>query len=393
METMQVEWTQDEIAYREEIRSWLVDALRDRNLSAYAADATTEELRDWEDTLAAAGLNAVSWPVEYGGGGLDYLRAVIFNEEYERAGGPRRLNFPALGLLGPTLMAVGTEEQKRALLPRILSCEDIWCQGFSEPDAGSDLASLRTRAERDGDHYVVNGQKTWCTNGSRANHIFCLVRTDPAARKHRGISYLLIDLTLDGVDVRPIKQINGASMFSEVFFSDVRVPVECLVGAENDGWRVARTTLAIERDASRYPAMYFERLLDETTAILRAQDEELSLDDAVRLERLRAAIECYRLNYYASATSARPSARRLDGIAKLCRSQLQMAIYELGMRNLGDALELQEDGLPKGVGKDWHVRYWHSRASLIYAGTNEIQRTIIAERMLELPREPRLEAR
>jgi len=390
---MNLDWSAEDVAFRDELRGWLHTNLAGRGMSVYAADVGDDALRDWEMTLAGAGLNAVSWPVEFGGGGFSRLRAVIFNEEYERAAAPRRLNYPALGLLGPTLMAVGTERQQQELLPRILSCEDVWCQGFSEPNAGSDLASLRTRAERDGDHYVINGQKTWCTNAGRADHVFCLVRTDPTAPKRRGISYLLIDLTLDGVEVRPIKQINGASEFAEIFFTDVRVPVECRIGEENDGWRVARTTLGIERDASRYPAMYYERILAESVAILESQQEALEPDQAVAIARMQAAIDCFRLNYYASATSERPSSRRLDAIAKLCRSELQTQIYELGMRGLGDDLELGAPALPDGVGRDWHVRYWHARASHIYAGTNQIQRTIIGERLLALPREPPLEAR
>jgi alkylation response protein AidB-like acyl-CoA dehydrogenase len=387
---MNLDWSDDELDFRHELRGWLQRNLAGRHMSVYAADVPTEDLRDWEATLANAGLNAVSWPAEFGGGGFSRLRAVIFNEEYERAAAPRRLNFPALGLLGPTLMATGTEQQQRTLLPRILACDDVWCQGFSEPDAGSDLASLRTRADRDGDYYVVNGQKTWCTNAGRANHIFCLVRTDQRAPKRKGISYLLIDLSLPGVEVCPIRQINGANEFAEVFFTDVRVPVECRIGDENDGWRVARTTLGIERDASRYPAMYFERILAESMAILEARQEVIEPEQAIEIARLQAAIDCHRLNYYASATSERPSSRRLDAIAKLCRSELQTQIYELGMRALGDDLELGPATLPDGVGRDWHVRYWHARASHIYAGTNQIQRTIIGERLLSLPREPQL---
>lgn len=389
---MNLDWSADEVAFRHELRNWLQANLAGRNMSVYAADVSTEDLRDWEATLVAANLNAVSWPAAFGGGGFSRLRSVVFNEEYERAAAPRRLNYPALGLLGPTLMAVGTEEQQRTLLPRILSCEDVWCQGFSEPNAGSDLASLRTRAERDGEHYIVNGQKTWCTNAGRANHVFCLVRTDPQAPKRRGISYLLIDLQLEGVEVRPIRQINGADEFAEVFFTDVRVPVECRIGDENDGWRVARTTLGIERDASRYPAMYFERILAESVAILGSRQEPLSQEHQIRIARMQAAIDCHRLNYYASATSERTATRRLDAIAKLSRSELQTQIYELGMRALGDDLELGRDALPDGVGTDWHVRYWHARASHIYAGTNQIQRTIIGERLLSLPRDPEPQA-
>jgi alkylation response protein AidB-like acyl-CoA dehydrogenase len=382
-----IRWSDEETAFRLEVREWLERNLREAGMTTWQGTGR-DRLIDWEDRLRAAELNAVSWPAEFGGQGFDPLRAVIFNEEYDRVGAPRRLNYPALGMLGPTLMAVGTAEQQAELLPRILSCEDVWCQGFSEPNAGSDLASLRTRAERDGDHYVINGQKTWCSNGGYANKMFCLVRTDPDAPKRKGISYVLVDLSLDGVEVRPIKQLTGGTGFAEVFLTDVRIPVTQRVADENEGWRIANTTLGIERGSSRFPAGYFQRPLDEAWAILASRGP---VPEAQRIEvaKLQALIECWRLNYLAAATSERTGARRANIIAKLCRSHMQQRIYELGMRALGSDLERGADGLPAGVGPDWHARYWHQRVSSIYGGSNEIQRTIIGERILGLPREPR----
>jgi alkylation response protein AidB-like acyl-CoA dehydrogenase len=380
-------WTAEQQQFRAYVRTWLAEHKHLVTTSTFAPAAESiTALREWEQQLTAAGLNAISWPAEFGGRGLDPIFSVIFAEEYELAKVPRRLNYPALGLLGPTLMAVGTADQQRTFIPRILTCENIWCQGFSEPNAGSDLASLTTRAERNGDVYVLNGQKTWCSNGPRATHMFALVRTDPSAPKHKGISYLLIDLRTPGVEVRPIRQISGASLFSEVFLTDVRVPIANRVGAENDGWNVTRVTLGIERDAARYPAQYFQRILDEARVIATARQVA---DDAFEFEwaRLQAAIRVTEVNFWAGFTSERPEASRdLASMGKLSRSLLHLAIYELGMRALGDGLETGDASLPEGVGSDWHERYWHARASTIYAGTSEIQRNIIAERLLGLPR-------
>jgi alkylation response protein AidB-like acyl-CoA dehydrogenase len=387
---LDLEWAPEELAFRDEARAWLAENRRLVSTSTFAgAEGSVPALREWERMLAGAGLNAVSWPRTFGGRGLPPMYSVLFNGEYELAKVPRRLNYPGLGLLGPTLLAVGTPEQQSSLIPRILSCEDIWCQGFSEPNAGSDLASLTTRAELRGDEYVVNGQKTWCSNGPRATHMFALVRTDPRAPKHRGITYLLIDLRSPGVQVRPIRQISGASLFSDVFLTDVHVPVENRVGAENDGWDVSRVTLAIERNASRYPAAYFQRILDEVRMIASARGV---VDHAFELAcaRLQAAIRIIEVNFYATMTSERPEAARdLASMSKLARSTLQVRIYELGMRVLGADIERGDEELPPGVGEDWHERYWHARASTIYGGTNEIQRNLIAERLLGLPKAAR----
>jgi len=382
-------WSPTDDLFREEVRSWLRDNLRTVDISHFDGPAALPGLLAWETRLRDAGYNAVSWPRQFGGQGYDPLRALIFGEEYFAAGAPRRLNFPALGLLGPTLMAVGTNEQQAERLPRMLSCEEIWCQGFSEPDSGSDLANLRTRAERDGDQYVLNGQKVWVTNAHFANRIFMLARTGEPGSRHRGLSYFLVDLNQAGVDVRPIRQVHGAALFAEIFFDNVVVPAKDRIGAENDGWRVTSATLKVERDASRYPATFFQNLFDELVVILRATGA--IRDQGVRSEaaRLQAAIRRYQCNAYASSSSEHADVMRIAPMAKLIRSTLQMGILELGMQALGQRAEGGAFALPEGVGRDWHERYWYGRASMIYAGTNEIQRNIIAERLLGLPREPR----
>jgi alkylation response protein AidB-like acyl-CoA dehydrogenase len=386
---LDLNWSPEERRFREEVRAWLHDKLKSLDISHFDGPAALPGLLEWERELRAARYNAVSWPKEFGGQGYDPLRALIFSEEYFSADAPRRVNFPALGLLGPTLMAAGSKEQQARRLPRMLSCEEIWCQGFSEPGAGSDLASLQTRAVRDGDDYVITGQKIWVTNAHFANWIFMLVRTGAPDARHRGLTYLLVDLKAKGVEVRPIRQVNGAALFAQIFFDEARVPVSDRVGEENEGWRVTNATLKVERDSSRYPAAFFQNLFDELVLILR--DTNAIKDEAVSLQaaRLQAAIRRYQANAYAGATSERDEVARLGSMTKLIRSTLQMAIFELGMQALGPRAELGAEALPKGVGRDWHERYWYARASMIYAGTNEIQRNIISERLLGLPREPR----
>lgn len=382
-------WTVEDEAFRKRTRDWLRENLRQVDISHFDGPGALPGLLEWEGRLREAQLNAVSWPTRFGGQGFDVLHAIIFGEEYFSAGAPRRLNFPALGLIGPTLMAVGTPEQQAERLPRMLTCEEIWCQGFSEPGAGSDLTGLKTRAQRDRDHYVLNGQKVWVTNAHFANRMFMLARTGAPDSRHRGLSYFLVDLRSPGVEVRPIRQINGASLFSEIFLTDVRVPVRDRVGEENDGWKVANATLKVERDASRYPATFFQDLFDELVLILR--DTGAIRDEGFRREaaRLLAGIRRYQVNAYAASTSPREEVSRLAAMSKLIRSLLQMGMFELGMQALGPRAEAGAEALPAGVGRDWHERYWYARASMIYAGTNEIQRNIISERQLGLPREPR----
>jgi alkylation response protein AidB-like acyl-CoA dehydrogenase len=384
---MNLDWPEDLEDYRAGLRQWFAESLAGRTFPELRRRDTIEPLRDWEATLYAARLAAVDWPTEYGGEGHDPTRASVFFEEYERSGAPRRLNRQALGLAGPTLMAAGTPEQKKRWLPNMVSCQELWCQGFSEPEAGSDLASLRTHAERQADVYVLNGQKIWSSNGPIADWMFALVRTDPNAAKHRGITYLMIDLSSPGVDVRPIRQIDGHGDFAEVFFTDVVVPVENRVGDENNGWRVAMTTLAIERGAGVANSAGIDQIVVDVERILAASgssDPALWADFA----RLRAEARRYRLNAYASVSSERPETlKSLGAIHKLTWSTLQVRLYELGMRALGAQAELGNEATPSGV-RSWNERYWLARASLIYSGANQIQRNIIGERLLGLPKDP-----
>ena len=263
-------------AFRAEFRGWLDEHLTDRYRSASLGAGLDprgddlDRLHEWNRELADARYAAIAWPEEYGGRGAGVMEQVVFAEEMHRSGAPGTLNPLGLSNIAPAIITHGTEDQKRTLLPRMLRGDDIWCQGFSEPDSGSDLASLKTSAVRDGDVYVVNGQKTWNTLGGIANWCELLVRTDPAVPKHRGISCLLVDMSLPGVEVRPLVTITGDPEFNEIFFTDVRVPASCLLGPENEGWRVAMTTLAFERGgvANLHLAVRAKigRLLDEAKA-------------------------------------------------------------------------------------------------------------------------------
>ncbi len=369
----------------EEVRDWLADNTPREPLPSLETRDGVEAHRDWEKKLFAAGLAAVHWPTEYGGRGLDPLSTALFNEEYIRAGAPERLNGLGLRLAGPTLIDVGSPEQQQRWLARILACDDLWCQGFSEPSAGSDLAAVRTRGEVSDDAVCVNGQKIWTSYSLWADWMFTLVRTDPDAPKHRGLTFLMIDMRDPGVEVRPIVQINGQREFSEVFLTDVVVPMENVVGGLGNGWKVASRTLIHERGAGT-SAEIFSRALREVVDMLTPPQRS----DPRVLEEIGAlyeAIEAYR--YMSLRTLSELASDKTPGpqaaMGKLWWSQLQNRIFELGMRLLGPEAELA-DGADTSAPADFRARYWFSRAALIFAGTSEIQRNIIAERVLGLPK-------
>lgn len=386
---LDLSWPSELEEYRAHLREWFRVNLAGRDFPRLRRTDTIEPLRDWERTLDAAGLAAVHWPAEWGGQDADPFRSAVFYEEYVRSGAPRRLNRQALNLAGPTLMAAGTRVQKERWLRNMVSCDELWCQGFSEPDAGSDLASLRTRAVRDGDNYVVNGQKIWSSNGPIADWTFALVRTDPDAPKHRGISYVMIDLKSPGVQVRPVKQIDGHGDFAEIFFDDVSVPVENRIGEENGGWRVAMTTLSIERGAGAANAAEIDGLVSDVKHIFASTGAAQDPGMVRELVILQAKARRYKLNVYAALSSDRgETLAALGAIHKLAWSTLQTQLYELGSRALDGSVELGNVATPSGV-QNWVERYWLARASLIYSGTNEIQRNLIAERVLDLPKEAR----
>jgi alkylation response protein AidB-like acyl-CoA dehydrogenase len=335
---------------------------------------------DWQRRLFDAGLAGMNWPKEYGGREAPPSQQLIFLEETTRARAPYvGVNFVGLLHAGPTIIAEGTPEQKAAHLPKILRGDEVWCQGFSEPGSGSDLASLRTRAVRDGDHYVVTGQKIWCSYGQIGDVGELLVRTDPDAPKHKGISWLMLPMDLPGIDVRPLKTVLGSSEFCELFLDEVRVPVECRVGAENDGWRVTNVTLSFERGTA-----FVSDLVDTTRLV-----EELApyvVDPAQRRELGHIAADLDALwaltkRNVTQADSGR--AGRGPFMVKLAYSEACQKLGELALRVLErDALTVDGEG-------PFVEERLRSLAFTIAAGTSQIQRNIIGERVLGLPREPR----
>jgi len=388
---MDLELTAHQQAFRDEVRAWLEAHVPAEPLPPLSTPEGQQAHRAWERSLYEGGYAAIAWPKAYGGRDADMVDTAIFQEEYALAGAPNRINVLGLGLAGPTIMAYGTDDQKRRWLPGILSCDDIWCQGFSEPDAGSDLANLRTTAVREGDSYLVNGQKIWTSSGMYAEWMFALVRTDREAPKHRGISFVMIDMSSPGIEVRPIVQINGDAGFAEVFLTDVSVPVANLIGAENDGWRVAMTTLGFERGTGLGAHVRFSKDLQELVALVKAAG--LADDPIVRdqVARLYTETEVYKHNMYRTLTTL-TKGRQLGpeaSVNKLYWSQMEMRLYTAGMEAMGELAELTPKADLAVDSGSWQHDWWYSRAACIYAGTSQIQKNIIAERVLGLPKEAR----
>jgi alkylation response protein AidB-like acyl-CoA dehydrogenase len=385
---MDVDETPEQRRFREEVRAWLVEHVPSPPLPPPATSEDFAAHVRFEQRLHEAGYAAIDWPVEYGGRGADPIEQAIFEEEYILAGGPERVTVVGRNLLGPTLMVHGTPEQKQRWLPDILAARTIWVQGYSEPDAGSDLASLKTRAVRDGDDLVLDGQKIWSSYGPHGDWIFVLARTDPQAAKHAGITFLVMDLDTPGVEVRPIVQPDGHAGFAEVFFEGARVPVDQVIGEIDDGWRVAMTALEFERDAPAAAPATYRKALEELAVIARARG--LADDDVVRdrLGELAVRVETYRLHALRALSRLGTGASLgvTSSMTKLLWSELERDLYAFGIELLGSDVELLEDNPVLADPVGWHSRYWYSRAATIYAGTSEIQRNILARRRLGLPK-------
>jgi len=371
-------FTPEQEAFRAEARAWLAGNVPSEPLPSFDTREGFGAHRDWERRLFDAGWAAVNWPTDVGGRGLGLLEWLIFEEEYWSAGAPGRVNQNGLFLLGPTLLEFGTDGQRARYLPRIASAEEVWCQGWSEPDAGSDLASLTSRAERRGDAWVVNGQKTWCSRGAFADWMFGIFRTDPESERHRGLSYLLVPLDAPGVTVRPIAQLDGEAGFAEVFLDDVEIPAENLLGPEGEGWKVAMSTASFERGVIlRSPGRFMGTAGRLVELCRRSGEVPISLLDAVTDAWMR--VEAYRLNTHWTVT------RVLEGgsvgaeasLNKLWWSEMDVSLHTAALGLLGEEAELAGP---------WTDGFLFSLAGPIYAGTNEIQRNIVAERVLGLPR-------
>jgi alkylation response protein AidB-like acyl-CoA dehydrogenase len=387
----------DDEVFRSELRRWLDTNLKDF-LASSSASRSIYDLalrREWEDRVCRAGWTALSWPVEFGGKGLSLIRQAIFHEQYARSGAPLPLNAIAHDILGPTLILHGTPEQQRRFLPKIQSNEEIWCQGYSEPAAGSDLASLQTRAIREGAHYRVRGQKIWTSFADIADWCFLLARTDADAKKHRGISFLLVDMKSPGITVRPIRQMHGDAEFNEVFFDDVLVPAANLVGAENQGWHIAMQAASFERSVYFLPRLL--RMQSELIALAALAGKRhylgtpLAEEPLIRERLSRSFIDVYLLRLQAYRMLERSIRHEAPGpessFIKLLWSESHQRLLDLGMDVLREDAQLgPQEAVAGSSGRSWQRDYLSSRAETILAGTSEIQRNIIAERVLGLPR-------
>lgn len=378
-----------EEAFRAQVQRWLDAHVPDDRLPPIYTEEGVRAHRTWERQLFDAGYAALHWPKEFGGAGADLITQSIFQEEYLLAGAPQRLNRLGLGLIGPTIIQFGTDAQKQRWLPKILSCDELWCQGFSEPDAGSDLAAVRTRAERDGEDFVVNGQKIWTSLSAFADWMFALVRTDASGRKHQGLTYLLIPMATPGIDTRPVRQLHGEPGFAEVFFTDVRVPADNVLGDVGDGWRVAMATLGFERGTGLGNHVRFTRDVEELMAL--AGMAGVADDPVVRDALAERFVESQVFRRYMQHTVSRLAAGAELGpgasVTKLYWSEMEARIFETAVQVLGPRAELHR--APEALtSQDFQRRYWHARAARIYAGTSEVQKNIIAERVLGLPKEP-----
>lgn len=387
---MNLFYSEQQNNFREEVRTWLQANVPTRVLASLDTPEGFEEHRQWEQHLASGAWSMVTWPKAYGGRGCNLIEWLIFEEEYYRAGAPLRVNQNGIFLLGPTLMEYGSDEQKARFLSRMASGEEMWAQAWSEPDAGSDMAAIRTRAVRDGEEYVINGQKTWSTRAVFADWAFCLLRSEEGSTRHHGLSFILVPLSAEGVTVRPIRQLNGLPGFAEIFFDKVRVPVFNRIGEEGQGWRIAMATAGFERGLMlRSPARFQEtaRRLVELYRHRRDQLVDPSIQDSVLRCYLDA--EAYTLSTYriASRLEAGNSIGPEASCNKIFWSELDLRMHYTAISLIGARSELlpENDELLTELG-NWLEGFVHSHAGPIYAGTNEIQRNIIAERVLGMTR-------
>lgn len=383
-------YTDEQRAFRDEALTWLADNVPDRPLQSYDTPEGFEQHRSWEAVLHRGNWTMVTWPQEFGGRGSDLIDWLIFEEEYYRAGAPKRVNMNGICLLGPTLMEYGTETQKARFLPKMATGEEIWAQAWSEPDAGSDMAAIRTRAERQGDSYIINGQKIWSTRAVWADWCFGMFRTETGSERHHGLSFILVPLDSPGITVRPIPQLDGLPGFAEIFFDNVEVPVANRLGEEGAGWSVAMATAGFERGLMlRSPARFQEaarRLIDLYQTNRETADRNPAVKDAVVRAYLDA--ESYCLTTYQTACRLNQGGRigPESSTNKIFWSELDQTLCATAMSILGARAELQPHA-PAAVGVGtWLDDFLFAQAGPIYAGSNEIQRNIIAERMLGMPR-------
>jgi hypothetical protein len=397
-------------SFRKEIRAWLEENLPQGWFDP-GFSMTKEERQEfnetWTQKLFAGGWICAGWPVEYGGKGLTLMDQVVLNEEFAKANAPMRADFFGDTLVGPTILQWGTDEQKKQFIPGILNGSITWCQGFSEPNSGSDLASLKTSATLDGDEWIINGQKVWTTQAQHADYVFLLTRTDPNVEQHAGISYLLVPMHQEGVDVRPITQVDGSSEFNEVFFTNAHCPKGNVIGGVNNGWKVAMTTLGFERGSSsttgyRRFLKEWEHILSETRRVGKS-DDELVREDLVKSWSKIKIMEINGYRTLSDGLNNTHNAALLGACNKMFWSEAHRATTDLAINILGMEGQILTgvgavegpSGVPRRGREDYPVSdiqasFFFSRSETIWGGTAEIQRNIIGERALGLPKEPKV---
>lgn len=389
---MDLAYTEQQKAFRAEVRAWLAANVPQEPLQSFDTAEGFKQHRAWEAKLNSGRWGMVTWPEALGGRGCDLIEWLIFEEEYWRAGAPLRVNQNGIFLLGPTLMEYGTPEQKAEILPKMANGTEVWAQGWSEPGAGSDMAAIRSKAEltEDGQHYIVNGQKTWSTRAVWADQCFGMFRTDPNSSRHHGLTFILVPLNLPGITVRPIPQLDGLPGFAEIFFDNVKVPVERRLGKEGEGWQVAMATAGFERGLMLRSPARFQNTARRLVELYKANRESADLDPTVRDAVTRAYLdaEAYTLTTYQTACRLNKGGKigPESSTNKIFWSELDQRMHETAMSILSARAELLPHApAAAGVGT-WLDGFLFAQSGPIYAGTNEIQRNIIAERMLGMPR-------
>ncbi len=388
---MDLTYNPQQDAFRKEARAWLEANVPPEKLPSFDTAEGFEAHREWEKKLHAGGFAMVPWPVEYGGRGSDLLEWLIFEEEYYRARAPGRVNQNGIFLLGPTIMEVGTPEQKARFLPKMASSEEVWAQGWSEPNAGSDMANVQATAIKDGGHFVINGQKTWASRGAFAHWLFGMFRSDPDSSRHKGLTFILVPLDSPGITVRPIEKLNNKKAFAEIFFDDVRVPIEHQLGEEGKGWDVAMATAGFERGLMLRSPARFQDTAHKLVALYKktvasGQPTAPGLRDEVAQCWMDA--EAYALNTYQTVSRLLAGGKigAEASLNKIFWSELDTKMHRTALALLGYRAELLPGSPAAGEIGEWLDGYIFALGGPIYAGTNEIQRNIIAERILGMPR-------
>jgi len=383
---MHLQYTPEQRAFRAEVRAWMETNVPQEPLVTLECREGYDRHVEWERTLASGNWGMVTWPKEFGGRGLDLIQWLIFEEEYFRVGGPNRANQNGIFLLGPTIMEFGTDEQKARFLPPMAKGEVIWAQAWSEPGAGSDMAAISSKAIKDGDHYVITGQKTWSSRAAFADWGFGMFRTDPESKRHKGLTFILFDLNSAGITRRPIRQLHGETGFAELFFDDVRVPIENCLAGEGEGWNVAMATAGFERGLMLRSPGRFQATAKRLVELYKTHRVEASPAAREAVSLAWMAAQAYAYNTYAVAAKIMAGGKigAEASLNKIFWSELDLSMHRTAMQLLGAAAELKR--FDDGRLNQWLEGYIFSLSGPIYAGSNEVQRNISAERLLGLPR-------